>query len=150
MSNKLIFNRRFSSGESCNVEIWRAARGAARLNIGTQNSRNELEQWFTKDGQPEPDISDYLANRADELPEHQDAFHEYRDWFVSVILPTAAQTWNVPITVHVIGWRPHQQEISDCDPGQKPIQRPITADPETGALKPYGDSDNQRPENRNS
>jgi hypothetical protein len=118
MSKRLIFTRRFSSGLSCNVEILSPSPGVERLKVATQNLGNELEQWFIEDGQREPDVRDYLGNRADELPEHQDLFHEYRDWFVSVIIPAAAQTRNIPVTIHVSGWRPHQQEVWDCEPGQ--------------------------------
>jgi hypothetical protein len=100
-----------------------------RLTIMTQNKG--FEDWYDRDGKLEPDIGDYLANRTDELPEHHDIFHEYRDWIVSVIIPALIEKWKLPVTVHITGWRPHQHQTWDCEPGQKPAQRP-GPDPASG------------------
>ncbi len=91
--------------------------------IKPQNGANELEQWYGKAGEREATVSDYLAGRSNELPEHHDIFPQYRDWFVSVIIPAVANHWNVHVTACIIGWRPHQHETWDCEPGQTPVER---------------------------
>jgi hypothetical protein len=120
------FEHRFSSGESCKVEILNCPY-KGRLSIVTQNGHNELEQWYDKDGQPEP--------RTIGVAEHHDIFHEYREWFVREIIPTVAKNWNINVRVHIVGWRPHQQEIWECAPGQSSVERHTTVDPITGAIR---------------
>jgi hypothetical protein len=125
MSERLIFSRSFSDGSSCNVEIAAPLPNQKELKFGTQNAGNEFEQWFTKEGEREP-------YRLSERLEHHDVFHEYRDWFVSVIIPAAAEKWKVQVTGYIVGWRPHQQEWWRCKPGEKPEQLAVFVDPETG------------------
>lgn len=125
MSQRLIFTRRFSDGCSCNVEIVAPLPTAKELKFGTQNAGNELEQWFDKNGKPEP-------YRVSERLEHHDIFYEYQDWFVSVIIPAAAEKLNVQVTCYIVGWRPHQQEWWRCNPGAKPEQLAVLVNPETG------------------
>src|SRR5260221_10420446 len=136
MSERLIFARRFSDGCSCNVEILSPLPTEKGLSISTQNFSNELEQWFDKDGKPEP-------YRVSERIEHHNIFSEYRDWFVSVIIPSAAEKWNLPVTLYLVGWRPHQQEHWRCNPGEKPVQLALSGDPETGKpiVTRHGDDD---------
>jgi hypothetical protein len=132
MYERLIFACRFSSGFSCNVEIMNAP-WDGRLRFTTQEGQNEIEQWFKQDGSREPTFSDYVASRADECPDHHDLFDDYRDCFVPVIIPIAVEKWNIPVSAYIVGWRPHQQDIWDCEPGQKPAKRAVEFDPETGA-----------------
>jgi hypothetical protein len=131
--NRHIFIHRFSSGQSCKVEILPYIHDG-QLSIVTQDGHNELERWYDKDDKPLPDIGDFLGGRTEELPERQDIFHEYRDWFVREIIPAITNECNINVTTHIIGWRPHQQEIWDCAPGQLPVERHIAVDPVTGAI----------------
>jgi hypothetical protein len=117
--NRQTFVRHFSSGLSCNVEIIPPRPAAPRPEITTQNGSNERERWYDKDGEIEPTIGDFLGERAKELPEHHDIFHEYRDWFVSEIIPTVVKEWSIAVRAHITGWRPHQHQRWDCVPGTK-------------------------------
>jgi hypothetical protein len=85
----------------------------------------ELEEWYGKDGKREPTVADYLGGRSETLPERHDIFHEYREWIISAIIPALLDKWELPVTVYITGWRPHQHEIWDCEPGEKPVQRPV-------------------------
>jgi hypothetical protein len=145
-----VFVHRFSSRHTCKLTVMPPWPSSKRLTLMTQERGAEV--WYDKAGKLEPDIGDFLGNRTEELPEHQDIFHEYRDWIVSVIMPALVEKWELPVTVHITGWRPHQHQTWDCELGQNPVQRPSRTDggeSPTRRSSETREDDDQGPTSRN-